>query len=177
MPTVVMPVLRVTMAAAAIAALGLTAPQASAADTTTAADVEFSPRADAATRAIAVQDPQAVQASATLCGTGYALVYAERLPESTDRKGTLFTYTKGTTNACAVFDNNTASTKYMKLKLCDNRVNGVCNTDEGNFSQYAGPVRITSNYIGCSKVTAIMKYSSTSSTALIDRVTYATPCN
>ncbi|MEE1939617.1 hypothetical protein V1L54_09335 [Streptomyces sp. TRM 70361] len=136
----------------------------------------MSAKANAATRAIAAADPQAARATANLCGSGYSLVYAERLPDER-RFGTLFTYTKGTTQTCAVFDNNLGVRKYMKLKLCDNRVNATCRTDEGDFIQYAGPVRLTTDFNHCMRVTAIMKDSASSNVALIDRVTYATPCN
>ncbi|GHB33859.1 hypothetical protein [Streptomyces chryseus] len=67
----------------------------------------------------------------------------------------------------------------MKLKLCTHRTEPRCDTDEGSFSQYAGPVTITGTHseIFCSKVTAVMKSSKTATVALIDRVSSATPCN
>ncbi|PJE96519.1 hypothetical protein CUT44_18720 [Streptomyces carminius] len=162
--------------ATAVVSLGLTAPQASAVNAAEILGVRVSASADAGTHAIAAADPQAVQAAANLCGSGYSLNYAERLPDER-RFGTLFTYENGRNSVCAIFDNNLGVRKYMKLKLCDNRVNGVCKTDEGNFTQYAGPVRITSDAAQCSKVTAIMKDSASSNVAIIDRVTTATHCN
>ena len=78
--------------------------------------VEFSENGarDAQTRAIAAEDPAAVSATATLCGSGYTLEIAERLPDAS-RLGTLFTYTRSTTSmagACAVFDHNTTTAKH-----------------------------------------------------------------
>ncbi|MGW1514918.1 hypothetical protein [Streptomyces sp. NPDC002394] len=131
--------------------------------------VPISAMADSATRKIAEASPQAVTATANLCGTGYNLQYAEQLPTSTQRLGTLFTYQTNVEpfNACAVFDNNTGTTKWMKLKLCPSSLSGTCVTDEGNFSQYAGPVRLADGW--CSRVTALMKNSSASTTYLINR--------
>ncbi|SCK60014.1 hypothetical protein YWIDRAFT_03913 [Streptomyces sp. SceaMP-e96] len=83
-------------------------------------------------RAIAEADPDAVAATATLCGSGYKLDYAERLPDAR-RFGTLFAYTKFTTGSpgvCVLFDNNTGSAKHMKLKLCPNKTGATCKVDE-----------------------------------------------
>ncbi|MEU8998952.1 hypothetical protein AB0952_25760 [Streptomyces caniferus] len=157
-----------------IAAFGLVVPQASAVATPKASGVTLLPEAKSETRAIAAADPQAVQAMASLCGSGYALTYAERLPDAT-RFGTLFTYKNAAGASCAVFDNNSGFTKYMKLKLCENSPGQPCATDEGNFSQYAGPVRVKSGF--CATVTAIMKDSKSSHAALIDRVTTVPPCD
>ncbi|MDN3057065.1 hypothetical protein PH213_21455 [Streptomyces sp. SRF1] len=45
----------------------------------------------------------------------------------------------------------------MKLKICEKKVSSPrCDTDEGNFTQYAGPVRMNN----CPEITAIMKNSS-----------------
>ncbi|MET9520237.1 hypothetical protein [Streptomyces sp. NPDC002994] len=172
--------LRILVAAFLFAAAGLVAPQESAADDPSEAVVAISPTADKATRAIAVAEAGAVRATANLCGSGYVLQSAERLPDER-RFGTLFSYVRGSadlTGACSVFDNNTGSAKYMKLKLCTNRVQPRCDTDEGTFSQYAGPVKITGTHseIFCSRFTAVMKTSKTSTSALIDRVDYATVC-
>ncbi|WP_308315408.1 hypothetical protein [Streptomyces sp. ISL-100] len=169
------------MAATTLAAIGLTAPQVSAAEGPSASGVAISPTASKATRTIAAAQTEAVRATSNLCGSTYVLQSAERLPDAR-RFGTLFTYTRGNagyTGACAVFDNNTGTAKYMKLKLCTNRTEPRCDTDEGTFSQYAGPVTITGTHseIFCSKSTAIMKSTKTSTAALIDRVDYATPCN
>ncbi|MFD3652896.1 hypothetical protein [Streptomyces sp. NPDC058620] len=138
--------------------------------------------ANSETRAEAAANPEAVQAAATLCGTGYVLENASALPTSTDRKGTLFTYGKepysGGINdqpTCAIFDNNTSTSKWMKLKLCSNYTAVACTTDEGNFSQYAGPVFQSKG--GCGNVTALMKTSSASTTYLINAVRSATTCN
>ncbi|MFD8866861.1 hypothetical protein ACFV1F_21270 [Streptomyces sp. NPDC059590] len=171
------------MATAALAALGFTAPQASAAETASVVDL-VAPQADEETRRIAAEDPQAVQAAATLCGSGYELSDADQLPETDWRLGTLFLYLKAGAGSswrgCQIFDNNTGSTKYMKLKVCDNKTdNPPCDTDEGNFSQYAGPVYTGTQwkYPQCARVTAIMKNSQSSGTALIDAVRVAGSCN
>ncbi|MFR9795145.1 hypothetical protein ACL02U_04440 [Streptomyces sp. MS06] len=134
---------------------------------------------DPQTRAIAQADPAAVSATASLCGSGYELEYAERLPDSR-RYGTLFTYEKfgSVGGVCALFDNNTSGAKHMKLKLCPNKTGAKCKVDEGYFSQYAGPVKYESkngNYVECSMVTALMWNSS--GRAIIDRVTSATLCD
>ncbi|MFF1411559.1 hypothetical protein ACFVX6_17525 [Streptomyces sp. NPDC058289] len=167
---------RASLTALSLAALSLTAPHASASDGNTAAKVAISSEADAGTRAIAAAEPRALAATGTLCGSGYALYSAERLPDER-RWGTLFIYnqTDGE-GVCAVFDNNLSTTKYMKLKVCDYKVSPTCVTDEGNFTQYAGPVRMqVSTY--CATAIAIMKNTKTSTTALIDRKVDARPCN
>ncbi|SHN08604.1 hypothetical protein [Streptomyces yunnanensis] len=164
---------------AAVATLGITAPQAWAIDGPGAvAGVAISPKASKETRAVAAAEVKAAQYAANLCGSDYALWMAQRLPEASNRKGTLFLYSNSdNTGACAIFDNNTASAKYMKLQLCENQVNPRCSVDEGTFSEYAGPVRITGDYVFCSKVTALMKNSAGSGSYLINRVAYATPCD
>ncbi|UYB39206.1 hypothetical protein SLV14_001672 [Streptomyces sp. Je 1-4] len=178
--TVVKPARSFAATVAALALTGLIAPHAVAADANAESGVRISAQAKSETRVIAAKDPQAVNSAANLCGSGYELFTAERLPNAT-RLGTLFTYTKsgssGLTSSCAVFDNNSGSSVYMKLKLCPNSTDAkLCKTDEGTFSQYAGPVRVTGSNasILCSKVTAIMKYEGGT---VINRVTYAAPCN
>ncbi|GAA2645992.1 hypothetical protein GCM10010307_51310 [Streptomyces vastus] len=121
-----------------MAALGLAAPQASAAS----------------------------QASdANVCGSGYTLRKAVPLPVGTapsERLATLFAYENGG-KGCAILDNNAGNTEYMYLKVC--KVNGTgCDTDSGNFSQYAGPVYVSS--FACAPVTA--KMGQTSSSLYID---------
>ncbi|MFF7735417.1 MULTISPECIES: hypothetical protein [unclassified Streptomyces] len=135
---------------------------------------------DARTRAIAAENPAAVRATATLCGSGYELELAEQLPDAR-RFGTLFTYTRSTTRvsgACAVFDNNLGTAKHMKLKLCPNKTGVACKVDEGTYSQYAGPVKGEGNHDAgwnnCSRVTAILW---SSGVAIIDRVRYVAPCD
>ncbi|WP_078962725.1 hypothetical protein VM636_17490 [Streptomyces sp. SCSIO 75703] len=135
---------------------------------------------DAQTRAIAAENPAAVSATATLCGSGYELEFVERLPDAR-RFGTLYTYTRSTTSvsgACAVFDNNLGVAKQMKLKLCPNRTGVACKVDEGTFSQYAGPAKGEGNrdagWNNCSQVTAIMW---SDGVAIIDRVRSVAPCD
>ncbi|MFF8946128.1 MULTISPECIES: hypothetical protein [unclassified Streptomyces] len=144
--------------------------------------VQFAPGASAGTKALAARRTAAVRATATLCGSGYKLDNAERLPDSR-RYGTLFTYTKsnsqGFSGACAVFENNMPGGMKMKLKLCPNRTDAsLCKVDQGLFTQYAGPLKIEGNhsYVFCSKVTAIM-WESLSGPAIIDAVRSATPCD
>ncbi|MEV5433332.1 hypothetical protein [Streptomyces sp. NPDC052701] len=135
---------------------------------------------DAQTRAVAAEDPAAVRATASLCGSGYVLEIAERLPDER-RFGTLFTYTKNSTSvsgACAVFDNNLGTAKHMKLKLCPNKTGVSCKVDEGTFSQYAGPVKGEGNrdagWNNCSMVTAVMW---SDGVPIIDRVRSVAPCD
>ncbi|MGK5632002.1 hypothetical protein [Streptomyces sp. URMC 123] len=150
------------------------APQAIA--ETGSSTVQISREANEPTRAIAAAAPAAAAAAANVCGTGYTLYYAERLPDER-RFGTLFIYTKpGAGNdqpVCSIFDNNTGVAKYMKIKLCSNYIADGCKEDSGTFSQYAGPVYQKRG--GCGKVTAIMK-STASSPALIDAVRGTTAC-
>ncbi|MFE6688567.1 hypothetical protein ACFVFQ_19110 [Streptomyces sp. NPDC057743] len=164
---------------AAVATLGITAPQASATDGPgDVAGVAISPKASKKTRAVAAAEPKAAQYAGYLCGSEYTLWVAQRLPDASNRRGTLFLYNNSdNTAACAIFDNNMGSSKYMKLQLCENQVNPRCSVDEGTFSQYAGPVRIRGDYVFCSKVTALMKNSAGSGSYLINRVDYATPCD
>ncbi|MGW6455705.1 hypothetical protein ACWF94_07205 [Streptomyces sp. NPDC055078] len=150
-------------------------PQAVASSATT--PLLISPEAKSPTRAIAADDPEAAVAAAGVCGAGYTLYYAERLPDER-RFGTLFIYTKpGAGNdqpVCSIFDNNMGVAKWMKIKLCSNYIADGCTTDSGTFSQYAGPVYQTRG--GCGKVTAIMKNSASSSTALVDAIRGTTAC-
>ncbi|MCX4430652.1 hypothetical protein [Streptomyces mirabilis] len=164
-------------AAATLGILGLTAPQVAAADRPIPS---ISAKADKNARAIAAENPAAVVAAATVCGTGYNLYKAEQLPDAS-RLGTLFVYVKGSNPAsndaptCAIFDNNTSGAKWMKLKLCSNCTAEGCASDEGNFSQYAGPVYRAHG--GCGTVTALMKNTSSSSTYLVNAVRDSTNCN
>ncbi|MGW2637456.1 hypothetical protein [Streptomyces sp. NPDC001348] len=158
-----------------------TAPQALAQESTPApakaSSTVVAPTANAHTRAIAAAHPEAVRAAATLCGSGYTLARAEQLPDSR-RFGTLFTYAKytvgGTDGACAVFDNNTGARKHMKLKLCWT----TCKTDEGTYSEYAGPVKYESSAStfqpNCVVVNALMW---SDGVAIIDRQTHIDACD
>ncbi|MEU0149354.1 hypothetical protein ABZ119_25920 [Streptomyces sp. NPDC006288] len=162
--------MRAILAVTALAAL--TAPQAVAADRP---GVSVSAEADATTLALAESDPRATAAAATVCGTGYTLNKAIPLPVGTDpgmRLATLFSYTSGG-KGCAIMDNNVGVSRYMYLKVCKVDNTG-CDTDSGNFSEYAGPVYVSS--IACAKVTARM---GTSSGNLFINYTndYVFPCN
>ncbi|MEV0006779.1 hypothetical protein [Streptomyces sp. NPDC047973] len=165
-------VVRTALVVAALASAALSAPQAVAADRP---EVTISAKADSLTRTLARQDPQAAAAAATVCGTGYALNKAIPLPEGTDpgmRLATLFSYTNGG-KGCAIMDNNVGASRYMSLKIC--KVDGTgCDSDTGNFSQYAGPVYVSS--IACAKVTA--KMGTSSSSLFINYASdYVFPCN
>ncbi|WTP59967.1 hypothetical protein OHU07_25865 [Streptomyces phaeochromogenes] len=165
-------ILRAVVATVALAAGVLTAPQAVAVDKP---EVSISKDADATTRAIARADSAATVAAATVCGTGYTLQRAVPLPVGTDpgeRLATLFSYGNGG-KGCAILDNNFGSSQYMYLSVC--KVGGTaCDTDSGNFSQYAGPVYVSS--FACAPVTA--KMGRTSSNLYIDyKSSYVFPCN
>lgn len=162
--------IRAAAVAAALAAVAVTAPQAVAAQgpapavAAKAGAQAVSAKADATTRAIAKSDPQAV-AAATVCGSGYTLLKAVPLPLGTDpnlRLGTLFAYGNGG-KGCAILDNNVGKSQYMYLRVC--KVDGTgCDTDTGNFSEYAGPVNVSS--FACAPVTA--KMGNTSGSLYID---------
>lgn len=161
-----------TVALAAGAALCLAAPHASADTQTEAvAKVKVAASANAYTHSVAATEAKAAQAATLLCGAGYTLYNADPLPSASNRLGMLFTYYKGGLGpgdyACAVFDNNTSGAKWMKLKMCENKAtNPRCDTDEGTFSDYAGPVHMNN----CPTFTALMKTSSGAGTYLINRV-------
>ncbi|RZB13469.1 hypothetical protein StrepF001_43990 [Streptomyces sp. F001] len=182
--------IRTIAPAAALVSVLAATPQALAEDHTPSGtnmlvpgtSVEFSESGahDAQTRAVAAEDPAAVRATATLCGSGYQLERAQRLPDER-RFGTLFTYMKSSTSkvgACAVFDNNLGVAKKMKLKLCPNKTGMACKVDEGTYSQYAGPVKFESSDVGgwidCSQVTAIMW---SNGVPIIDRVMSVAACD
>ncbi|MFE1959504.1 hypothetical protein [Streptomyces sp. NPDC059479] len=159
--------------AAALAATALAAPQATAAPKPTPS---IAKTADAQTRAFAEANPQILAAAATACGAGYDTVnHAIPLPVGTDpqlRLATLFTYTNGNAG-CTILDNNVGATRYMYLQVC--KLGGTpCDTDSGNFSQYAGPVYVSS--FVCARVTAKMGTSSTS-LSINYATDYAFPCN
>lgn len=145
--------------AVAVLTLGaMAAPQAVAAEQPA---VSISPGADATTRAVAQDDPQAAVAAATACGTGYTLFRGVPLPEGIDpskRLGTLFSYQNGS-KGCAILDNNVGVSQYMYLHVCKADGTG-CDTDSGNFTEYAGPVYVANSV--CAPVTAKMGQSSSS---------------
>ncbi|MBA6438361.1 MULTISPECIES: hypothetical protein [Streptomyces] len=176
MSTILRSTVGAALAAAAAAVLTLTAPQASAAERPSATDVKVSPLASAETKAFAKANPGPTAAAATVCGTGYSLNKAIPLPEGTDpsmRLATLFSYTNGSGKGCAILDNNYGASQYMYLKVC--KVDGTgCDTDSGNFSEYAGPVYVSS--IACAPVTA--KMGKTSSSLYINyKSDYVFACN
>lgn len=170
---------RLLIALTSIAALGVAAPQAHADPSPRAAEVTAG--ANAETRALAAAHPGEVRAAAVVCGGGYVLDNAQRLPTNEQRLATLFTYripTDGDPNnepTCAILDNNTSTRKWMKLKMCSNWIADGCAEDTGYFTQYAGPVYRARG--GCGKVYAIMKESQNSSAAIVDAIRAATVCD
>ncbi|MGW7243260.1 hypothetical protein [Streptomyces sp. NPDC054804] len=150
--------LRAVTAAAVLALGAMAAPQAVAVGQPA---VSISHGADAATRALVQADPQAAVAAATVCGSGYTLFRAEPLPDGVDpsqRLATLYSYVNAG-KGCAILDNNVGKSQYMYLHVC--KVDGTgCDTDSGNFSEYAGPVNVASSV--CAPVTAKMGQSSSS---------------
>ncbi|CAM5669825.1 hypothetical protein [Streptomyces coeruleorubidus] len=146
-----------------------------------ASDINIGPGVDAESAAFVKAHPKEVATMANLCGAEYdTITLALRLPTDASRLGTLWVYggngAGSSQNTCSVFDNNTGTSKWMKLQLCDNYTNTPCDVDQGTFSQYAGPVWQKPG--GCGTVTALMKASSSSSTYLINRVAdNVTNCN
>ncbi|MEV5987616.1 hypothetical protein AB0L85_21805 [Streptomyces sp. NPDC052051] len=163
--------LRIATAAVVLAGLAVAVPQASAADRPV---VKVSAEADPITRALVQADPAAAAVAATYCGSGYELSKGIPLPLGTDpgmRLGTLFAYENGG-NGCVVLDNNMGKAQYMYLQIC--KLGGTsCDTDTGNYSQYAGPVYVSS--FSCAPVTAKMG-SSSSSLYINYKSDYVFPC-
>ncbi|WP_314247860.1 hypothetical protein [Streptomyces sp. DSM 40907] len=171
--------LRVTVALATMAflgsgtqawAAGKPAPIGEAGSISSVAGVAISAKADKNTRAIAQAQPAALKATANLCGAGYKLYSAERLPDA-NRFATLFIYANGgygpDNTMCAIMDNNVGTAKWMKLSVCENKsTNPRCHTDQGIFSQYAGPVYMNN----CAKVTALMKYKPSDTVYIVNAV-------
>ncbi|MBR8638807.1 hypothetical protein KEF29_04455 [Streptomyces tuirus] len=127
-----------------------------------------------APQAVAAEQPTATAAAANVCGSGYTLRKAIPLPVGTDpseRLATLFAYENGG-KGCAILDNNVGKAQYMYLQVC--KVGGTsCDPDSGNFSEYAGPVHVSS--FACAPVTAKMG-SSSSSLYINYKSSYVFPC-
>lgn len=155
-----------------LAALAATSPQADAAARPT---VPVSKKADAATRAFVKADPAPAGAAATVCGAGYALEKMVPLPEGTNpnqRLGALFAYSNNG-QGCVILDNNTGPSQYMYIRICD-VLGKNCQTDSGTYTDYAGPVRVSS--FACAQVTA--KMGQTASSLYIDyKSDYVFPCD
>ncbi|MDQ0752482.1 hypothetical protein QF034_006713 [Streptomyces africanus] len=113
-------------------------------------------------------------ASATVCGTGYTLRKAIPLPLGVDpdlRKAMLFAYENGS-KGCVILDNNVGRAQYMSVQIC--KVDGTaCDPDTGTFSEYAGPVYVSS--FACAPVTAKMG-SSSGSLYINYKSSYVFPC-
>lgn len=163
---------RVAVVAATLVSAVAAAPHAVAAD---APATHVSKGADRTTLATAQADPQAVAAAATACGAGYTLRKAVPLPVGDDpreRLGTLFAYENGS-KGCMILDNNVGSKQYMYLKVCKSG-GGSCDTDSGNFTEYAGPVRVSG--FACAPVTAKMAKTSSSTPYVNYKSDYVFPC-
>lgn len=91
--------------------------------------------------------------------------------DPSERLATLFAYENGG-KGCAILDNNVGESEYMYLKVCKTGGTG-CDTDSGSFSEYAGPVYVSS--FACAPVTA--KMGSSSSNLYINyKSSYVFPC-
>jgi hypothetical protein len=123
-----------------------------------------------------ITDLHTHDARATICGSGYTLDKAIPLPKGVDpnkRKATIYAYGNGSGKGCVFLDNNVGKTQYMSIKVCKTG-GGSCDTDAGNFGQYAGPVYVSS--FACAPVTA--KMGSSSSNLYINyKSDYVFPCN
>jgi hypothetical protein len=119
-------------------------------------------------------EQSAASAAANVCGAGYTLRKAIPLPLGVDpavRKATLFAYENGG-KGCAILDNNVGRAQYMSVQIC--KVDGTaCDPDSGTFSEYAGPVYVSS--FACAPVTAKMG-SSSSSLYVNYKSGYVFPC-
>ncbi|MFC8079710.1 hypothetical protein ACFUN8_29750 [Streptomyces sp. NPDC057307] len=178
------------VAVSALVASIVVVPQASA--STSASDnpvgtpFKVAASAVAETRDAVAANPEAAAAAATVCGGGYSIIlYAERLPSASNHLGTVYTYTDGRTTGpnyndkpvCAVFHNETGSTRYMGVRLNDNYTDTPSVQDFGSFSTYAGPVYQNKGY--CGTVYSYMRSSSSSTggSVVVDASRGSTPCN
>ncbi|GGW78754.1 hypothetical protein AB0E64_30760 [Streptomyces caelestis] len=109
-----------------------------------------------------------------MCGTGHTLRKAIPLPLGVDPdvcKATPFAHENGG-KGCAILDNNVGRAQYMSVQIC--KVDGTaCDPDPGTFSEYAGPVYVSS--FACAPVTAKMG-SSSSSLYVNYKSSYVFPC-
>ncbi|WP_338673410.1 hypothetical protein V1460_10100 [Streptomyces sp. SCSIO 30461] len=120
----------------------------------------------------------AAAATANVCGAGYTIsTGAWRYGTN----GTTYTWTNGTSTGgsyydkpiCAVFFNDTGSTRYMGVRLNDNYTSTAATQDFGSYSTYAGPVYQKRGY--CGTVYSYMK--SSSGAVVIDNVQTVGSCN
>ncbi|MEU6442430.1 hypothetical protein [Streptomyces sp. NPDC047046] len=159
---------RLGSVAAALLALTLAVPAASAAETPTTTvsiqGVAVDTQASAETKRIIAADAGVAAAAANVCGAGYTTsVSAARY----GTYGTTYTWTNGKTTGssyydrpiCAVFFNDTGTAHSMRLKLSDNYTATPDVEDSGTFSQYAGPLYQNKGY--CGQTYSYMKIGST----------------
>ncbi|WP_203607666.1 hypothetical protein [Streptomyces sp. SID11385] len=160
--------LRLGSVAAALLALTVAAPAATAAETPTATvsvqGVAVDTHASAGTKRIIAADAGVAAAAANVCGAGYTIsVSAARY----GTYGTTYTWTNGKTTGsnyedrpiCAVFFNDTGTAHSMRLKLSDNYTATPDVEDSGTFSEYAGPLYQNKGY--CGQTYSYMKVGST----------------
>ncbi|MFH8242644.1 hypothetical protein [Streptomyces sp. NPDC018321] len=156
--------LRLGGVCAALLAVTMTVPAASAADrgqpkgstplaTMDIKGVKVDKQATDETKEIIAVDASAAAAAANVCGSGYTIsVRAARY----GTYGTTYTWTNGKTTGdsyydrpiCAVFFNDTGTAHYMRLKLADNYTATPDVEDAGTFSSYAGPLYQNRGYCG-----------------------------
>jgi hypothetical protein len=122
-------------------------------------------------------------ATATAPCAGYT-VDADASVRYFDSKGvpvaTSYIYSKGSpydanSPTCAVFYAEgvySGETKYMGITLCDNWTATACDTDHGNYQDYAGPV--TQAKGGCGSVHVVMR--NPAGTTIVDN-SYGMPCD
>lgn len=134
------------------------------------------------TKRILESNTRLATAASNACGSSYTIsTGAWRLPSSTTRYGTLYTWTNGTTTGssiydkpiCALFFNDTGYTKYMGVRLRSNYTADAPDEDFGAYSQYAGPVYQKRGY--CGKAYAYMEASN--GTVLVDAIRTVGSCN
>ncbi|MDI3101944.1 hypothetical protein QJ054_33460 [Streptomyces sp. AN-3] len=174
---------------AALLAVTLTVPAASAADRTEpkgsaplatidVAGLKVDKEASDETKQIIGADAGAAAAAANVCGSGYTIsVRAARY----GTYGTTYTWTNGKVTGdnpyydrpiCAVFFNDTGSAHYMRLKLADNYTSTPDVEDSGTFSSYAGPVYQNRGY--CGRAYSNMKIGGTN---VVDNYLTVGACN
>ncbi|MFE3826400.1 hypothetical protein [Streptomyces sp. NPDC059092] len=168
-------VVRFASICAALLAVTMTAPAASAADqaqpkgnasveTMRVKGVEVDTQATDETKQIIASNPEVAAAAANVCGSGYTIsVSAARY----STYGSTYTWTNGKTTGdsyydkpiCAVFFNDTGVAHSMGIRLKDNYTSTPDVEDFGTYSSYAGPVYQSKGY--CGQAYSYMKVGST----------------
>ncbi|CAL9664700.1 hypothetical protein [Streptomyces sp. Tu 3180] len=141
------------MLAATTAAMGALLTPASAAGQPVTPKVTVAADADSETRAWAAANPQEAVAQATECGGNYnTLVYIDGdLPGDVNGDdGSMAAYAGGGL-LCVIFKNETpGNANYMFLQACPGTsASSACGTDDGYYSEFAGPLYISQGTRGC----------------------------